>query len=306
MVATKIGGIDLNLLSCFHALLIEGQVTAAAHRLGVTQPAMSKSIGRLRKLFKDELFIISRSEIKKTPVCCSLEPLVMDLVNRIEQLVGQDKFNPKTSQRMFKLAASDYINVTFLPKFLGFFSESWAVDLNLVSIHGFTSEDLMKGLVDLVITKWMPQMAKIPHEKLWSDRYVVVMRDDHHLAKKTFKLKHYLQAKHIIWNVSGGTTKSEIDHELERQGIFRQVKIEVPSFISGLKMLEQTDYLMTIPYLFWKKVGQFLSLAIKELPFEVGEHQVAMAWSPLFSEDKGHLWLRSSIKNNCKNIFAQD
>ena len=200
----NLSNIDLNLLVYFSVLLREGNVTKAAEHLGLSQPAMSNGLRRLRKVFNDPLLVRTSNGMMPTDKAKELQPLVQKVLSQIELFVQPTiEFEPTNSKRLFRVMASDYAETTLLPRVRTRMAEE-APDtaLDILTPSDVTFQDIELGNVDLVINRFDQLPQSLHLSVLWADNFSCVMRQDHPL-RKGFDLEKYLKAQHVWVNKTG-------------------------------------------------------------------------------------------------------
>jgi len=200
----NISKIDLNLLVYLDVLLRERNVTRAAEELGISQPAMSNSLRRLRSLFDDPVLVRTSDGMTPTDRALELQPLVRDVLAAAELAVlPKTVFDPSESERIFRIMASDYTEATLLPKLLQRLSvEAPSVRLDIMTPSDVSFHDVERGKVDLVINRFdtLPQSFHQIH--LWDDSFSCVLRADNPVIKD-WNLESYLAAKHVWVSKTG-------------------------------------------------------------------------------------------------------
>jgi DNA-binding transcriptional LysR family regulator len=284
--------IDLNLLRVFDAVLGERRVTAAAARLGLTQPAVSNALARLRALFGDPLFVRTPGGMDATPFARELAAPVRQALALLESALAHGPgFDPATSARSFRLYMSDLGQIEFLPPLVERVQrEAPGVRLEAVGIE---VEDigaaLAAGTLDLAIGFLPGLRAPIRRTPLFRDPYLCLMRADHPITALT--KKRFLNASHVLVTYRGG--HHVIEEALERAGISRRIALRVPHFTVVPMVLERSDLILTLPARVarvYEKRGRFKALPppVPIPPADVGVH-----WHERFEADAGNRWLRA-------------
>lgn len=289
----NIGEIDLNLLRVFDAVLRERGVTAAAVRLGLTQPGVSNALGRLRAVFRDPLFVRGPSGMDPTPFARELaEPVRQSLALLESALALGSGFDPATSTRAFRFYMSDLGQVEFLPPLVervrvvapAVRLEALALDLEDIG------SALAAGTIDLAVG-FLPGLdAPIRRQALFRDAYVCLMRTHHPAAGARLTRKAFLDASHALVSYRGG--HRVIEEALERAGLARRIALRVPHFTVVPMVLERTDLILTLPARVarvYERSGKFVSLAP---PVAIPPADVALHWHERFDGDLGNRWLR--------------
>jgi DNA-binding transcriptional LysR family regulator len=287
--------VDLNLLRVFDAVLRERAVTAAAARLGLTQPAVSNALARLRTLLGDALFVRTPAGMAPTPFARGMaEPVRQALALLESALAHGPGFDPATSTRAFRFYMSDLGQVEFLPALMervqrlapGVRLEAVAADV------GHIGDALGAGALDVAVG-FLPALGPpIGRLALFRDAYVCLMRSGHPAGSRLTR-KKFLEAAHVLVTYRGG--HRVIEEALERAGAARRIALRVPHFTVVPMVLERTDLLLTLPARVahvYEREGRLKTLPP---PVPIPQAEVAVHWHGRFEADPGNRWLRSQI-----------
>src|SRR6185295_7483060 len=268
--------IDLNLLRVFDAVLRERGVTPAAARLGLTQPAVSNALARLRGLFGDALFVRSAAGMDATPFARGVaEPVRQALALLESALAHGPGFDAASSTRGFRFYMSDLGQIEFLPPLIERVQRS-APGVRLEAA-GLDVEDiaaaLAAGALDLAVGFLPGLRAPVRRTALFRDPYLCLMRADHKI--KALTKKTFLDASHVLVTYRGG--HQVIEEAFERAGISRRIALRVPHFTVVPMVLERTDLILTLPARVarvYEKRGNFKALPppVPIPPADVGVH----------------------------------
>ena len=286
--------VDLNLLRVFDAVLRERGVTPAASLLGLTQPAVSNALARLRKLFGDSLFVRTPSGMEPTPFARELaEPVRQALALLESALAHGPGFDPASASRAFRFYMSDVGQIEFLPPLVERVqSEAPGVRLEAVAldVDGIGAA-LAAGGLDLAVG-FLPGLGPpVRRRSLFRDPYVCLMRADHPIRSLT--KKRFLEASHALVTYRGG--HRVIEEALERAGLARNIALRVPHFTVVPMVLERTDLVLTLPARVasvFERRGAFKSLPP---PLAIPPAEVAVHWHERFEADPGNRWLRERV-----------
>lgn len=243
-------GIDLNLLVAFDALMDERSVTHAATQVGVSQPAMSAALSRLRKLFGDPLFLRSAEGLRPTPVARGLAAPISQALQQIESaLVKKPEFVPGTASLTFRLGLSDYPAFVLLPSLLkSLEKKAPGVSLN---IHTFNNRDhavdlLDAGIIDAAIGV-PPTHAdgRILTRALLRDEFVTIVATDHPAAKRGMNMKTYLELRHILVSPEG-ELYGIVDQALAQQHNERTLALTLPQMFAVPDIVARTSMTATV------------------------------------------------------------
>ncbi|WP_206951263.1 LysR family transcriptional regulator [Trinickia acidisoli] len=292
-------GIDLNLLVSLDALLEESNVTRAATRLHLTQPAVSTQLARLRQIFGDPLLIPAPSGRGMTRSARGTElmaPLKAALAQLEAVVRRQPSFDPFADQRRFTVAGSDQAVAV-----LGFrLMQSWAgragpnVQLAFVAVEQSTSvERFERGEIDLLVgsERMVPAWAKA--RKLYDERFVFAQRKGHPRGASPLDLDAYCALDHVLVSTSGGSFFGFMDEHLQALGRARRVALSVQHFTVVPELLAMTDYVSTLPSRLVTRHRD--TLDVFDLPFDARGFTMFAAWHPRSQLDPASVWLRETL-----------
>ncbi len=292
----NVAGLDLNLLRVFDAVLRDRSVTAAARHLGLTQPAVSNALARLRAQFEDALFVRTSSGMDATPFARELaEPVRQALALLESALAHGPGFDPATATRAFRFYMSDLGQIEFLPPLVERAQRAApGVRLEAVAMEVEDIGDaLAAGNLDLAVG-FLPGLGPpVRRRALFRDPYVCLMRAGHPAAGERLTKKAFLEASHALVSYKGG--HRVIEEALERAGLARKIALRVPHFTVVPMVLERTDLILTLPMRVarvYERQGRFRVLPppVPIPPADVGAH-----WHERFERDPGNRWLREMI-----------
>jgi DNA-binding transcriptional LysR family regulator len=292
----NVAALDLNLLRVFDAVLRDRSVTAAARHLGLTQPAVSNALARLRAQFEDALFVRTPGGMDATPYARELaEPVRQALALLESALAHGPGFDPATATRAFRFYMSDLGQTEFLPPLVERVQRSApgvrleAVALELEDI----GDALAAGGLDLAVG-FLPGLGpSVRRRPLFRDPYVCLVRAGHPAAGARLTKKAFRECSHALVTYKGG--HRVIEEALERAGLARRIALRVPHFTVVPMVLERTDLVLTLPQRIarvYQRQGRFryLTPPVPIPPADVGVH-----WHERFERDPGNRWLRDTI-----------
>ena len=289
--------IDLNLLVVFNQLLIERRVSKVAENLGLSQPAVSNALARLRKLTGDTLFLRTTKGMEPTPFAQQLAEPIAYALGLIHSAVNQrTSFDPATAQRAFTVGMTDIGEIYFLPKLMEELARvAPGVTMSTVRNTAVNLRDEMEaGHIDLAIGL-LPQLkAGFFQRLLFRQRYVCMFRKGHALDKRKVSLAEFSSADHVVV-VSEGTGHGKVDELMERGGVTRKVLLTVPHFVAVGHILQHSDMVATVPErLAQALVGPF-GLAYVKHPASLPEIAINMFWHAKYHKDPANEWLRGLV-----------
>jgi DNA-binding transcriptional LysR family regulator len=294
-----IKGADLNLLVSLDALIDEANVTRAAARLNVSQPALSAQLARLRDLFRDPLLVPSRTGRGMIPTARALElrgPLHVALKELETVIRRPPAFDPQTADRTFAIAASDYSTIVFGVGLIERVQKVAGLGVRVSfqsSSPDLIATQLERGQVDLLIGSERDVPKDMKSSRLLCDRFLMAQRKGHPRGRKPVDLKTYCNLSHVLVSMSGGGFRGEIDEQLEKIGRRRRVILSIHQFANAPLFLRITDYVATLPARFLSRFTD--ELDTYELPFKTRGINVSASWHPRYEADLGHIWLRRQL-----------
>ncbi len=289
--------LDLNLLRVFVQLAQDRKVSLAAENLGLSQPAVSNALARLRRLLGDELFLRTARGMQPTPLAEQLAlPIQAALASIQDSLASKLSFEASSSARQFALAMTDIGEFHFLPRLMaGLAVVAPGVTISTVRSTAVNLRfDMENGKVDLAIGH-LPDLGTDFHRRrLFSQRYVCLMRKGHPMLRAADKLKAFGQAKHAQV-VSAGTGHGRVDEVIARTGVQRRIHLCVPHFVALADILEKSDLVATVPEAFALRSVQHFRLALLEHPVRLPPIDINLFWHAKAQREPGNQWLRDLI-----------
>ncbi len=288
--------LDLNLLRVFDALMQTRSVTAASRNIGLSQPATSHALGRLRDHFGDDLLVRGARGMVPTARALRVHPAIRAALEQLDAALREAPvFDPLTSTRRFQLGMADYQELVMLPRLLTTFAER-APLLDLFVHRQSTTLGLEEGTVDLVLAPIRSDDAGagLKVRALFDDTFVVIMRKGHPLARRKLTLRAYAEAEHAFI-APRGTLGGVVDDELAKHGLSRRVALALPNFAIVPHVIATTDLVCTLPVRVAKSYAALLPLHVTEPPLDVPAFTISMAWHERLARDPGHAWLRERL-----------
>lgn len=303
----NISKVDLNLLVYLDVLLREGSVTKAANQLSITQPAMSNGLKRLRDLFNDPLLVRTSEGMTPTQRALELQPVVRDVLAKLESSIQpRSEFNPATSQRTFRVMASDYAESTLLLEVirrLG--NEAPNITLDVITPSDVSFHDVEQGKVDMAVNRFDELPLSFHQKVIWYDSFSCVMNTQHP-AMAQFDLAQYLSSQHIWVSKTGfgvgvGVDPKEVqklgwvDAELTKIGKKRDIRVFTRHYHVALQLAKAQNLIATLPSKAAALLKDDPQVTVLPPPFDIPPIALKMAWSALLHHDAGHIWLRRLI-----------
>jgi len=289
----RLNKVDLNLFVIFDAIYRERNVTRAAAQLNLTQPAVSNALRRLRQSFDDPLFVRTPNGMSPTPVADGAIGDIRRALELMRNTVGaHSRFNPAKSQTIFHLGMNDLAEALLLPKLY----ESIRRDAPNVSITSYyvarerAADELKAGKIDLLLDSPVHSTRGLHLQALNQLPYVLAMRKDHPMAKRTMSLETYLAAEHLHVS-SRRKGRGQVDIALNRLGKQRRITVRIQNYLVAAKITQETDLLWTAP----KILAADLDLHMIRIPFEVDPLVWNLYWTRSAEEDPANSWMRAKL-----------
>jgi DNA-binding transcriptional LysR family regulator len=288
---------DLNLLLVFKHLLAERSVTRVAEVMDLSQPAVSNALARLRRLLGDELFLRTPSGMEPTPFAEQLAESVTYGLGMIHSALNQrDTFDPASSKRSFVIGMTDIGEIYFLPRLMERLRRD-APGVTVSTVRNTTvnlRDEMEAGKVDMAIGL-LPQLKTgFFQRRLFKQRYVCLMRQDHKLVKKKISVAEFSAAEHLLV-ISEGTGHGKVDEILKRSGIERRITLTVPHFVAVGHILQTTDLVATVPERLADRMVQPFGLAIVPHPAKLPDVAINVFWHGKYHRSPANQWLRSLL-----------
>lgn len=298
---------DLNLLPVFLALMEERSVTRAAARLGITQPALSNALNRLRDTLRDPLFIRERYGIKPTQLAEEIAPTIEAALGQLDDLVSnQQAFEPENADRLFTLAPNSYVELVLMPALVARVRAlAPGIRLRMTAFGNDLAETgVVSGTTAMVLGRIVDPPDNLVVQHLLDDGLACVVRTDHPGVGDRISREQYESFRHV--NVlPPGRLRAGVFQALERHDLKREVAVSVTHFLAVPEMLAVTDYCATLPRLICRIIERDPRLKVLPAPVDLGTFPVQMAWHVRYRHDPAHRWLRSTIGELAKEMTSQ-
>tara|TARA_X000000950_G_C13761968_1_gene597218 strand:+ start:38 stop:931 length:894 start_codon:yes stop_codon:yes gene_type:complete len=295
----NINNFDLNLLLVYRALFEERNVTKASKKIGITQPAMSNALNRLRYLVKDELFIRGPRGMRPTPRAMELSIPIQVALSNIESSLETVNFNPKTSRKQFKLSMSDDVAPLILPNLVAYLQKnSPNSSLCVRSSQGNEAIKLLDvNEIDFAIGRFELVPSRFGVKTLFDERYVCLVSQKHFLAtEKKLSMDQYLASKHLrVAPMDAGI--SPVDRALAQLNLERIISVRIDLITLSPFLISNTELILTIPSKTAARIAKTNKFIILELPLELEKRQTKLIWHKDLTKHESFDW----IKN--ENIF---
>jgi DNA-binding transcriptional LysR family regulator len=288
--------LDLNLLTVFDAVMTELNVTRAADRLHMTQPAVSNALKRLRNLLNDELFIKVPSGVSPTPKAIKIWHPIREALAQIRRTLELPIFDPATTAATFTIAMNDFVAALLLPQFVTVLEEvAPLADIRTVPTTNINAPMLLEQAeIDLAIGVFPNPSSRLRSHTLLTSPLMCVMRRDHPLANKKLTLQRYVQAKHLLVTLSGEPT-GFIDRLLQERGLTRRIALTVNQFAIAPQLIAKSDLMAILPTRIVQLSEFAEQLHLAPPPIEIAPSIVKMMWHERHHANPALQWLRSRL-----------
>ncbi|MGH7105318.1 MAG: LysR family transcriptional regulator [Acetobacteraceae bacterium] len=290
-------GLDLNLMVALDALLEERNVSRAAKRLYITQPAMSAALNRLRTYFSDDILAAHGKKMIPTSTGESLIPLVKSILGEIDVLASTATiFDPSRSARVFRIAASDYITAVLLKPLaieMERDSTNLILDIELISEHAAVR--LNRGEIDLMLTPTEFISPEHPTDLLFEEEHVVVGWRKNPIFRRPLDEHVFFAAGHVAVRIGTGRVPSFIEQQLQALGRKRRIELIAPSFLEVPWLLLESMRLGVMHRRLAQEMSSRLPLAVAPIPFSLPPMREMMQYNQARQTDAGLTWLRGRI-----------
>lgn len=293
--------VDLNLLVVLNALLTECHVSRAATQLGMSQPAVSQALARLRYLFDDPLFVRGAGVLRPTARAIALAEPLRDALDRIRGTLVEPTFDPLTAKQTFRLAMSDYGAALVLPKLMTDLRKH-APGIELVVTQSSREEmanRVLEGELDLALGVFPNLPPQLRSSVLFEERFVCIAdRDNPILRNRTLTLESYLQSPHVLVSVRGEPV-GEVEAALADLGLSRRVVAILPHFLVAPDMIANTDLLLTIASRGLRRPIENSRLIVIDPPVQIAAFSFLQIWHTRNDASQSQAWLRQRIAAAC-------
>ncbi|MBZ9599493.1 LysR family transcriptional regulator [Streptomyces erythrochromogenes] len=297
--------LDLNLLTALDALLEEGSVTGAAARLHVTAPAMSRSLGRIRKATGDQILVRTGRGMVPTSRALAMRAQVHALVQQAHQLLSaQQELDLAALDRVFTVRWHDALTAACGTGLItAVHRQAPGVRLRLSAEPGTDDAELRRGEVDLESSAGAPTLPDIRHRLVGSDRLVVAVRPGHPLTDGPLTIERYAAAEHLTVS-RRGSLRDPVDDALTTHGLERRVAAAGPTAAFALQLARDTDLVVTLPDAVTRAARDQLDLVTLPLPLQLPEVPLYLLWHQRYDDDRAHAWLRDLATETVQALFA--
>lgn len=287
--------IDLNLLVALDALLKEKNVTRAAQRLGMSQPAASRALGRLRALFADALLVEGPGGYVLSARAEELRPRLGSILAGVGEMLEANAFDPAAATGRIRLLMPDLQAAVLAPHLLARLArEAPSLDLDIAALGTDGFGALERGDADAMVALVDDAPAGIQRRRLYDEELVTLMRAQHPALSRKLTLERFLALDHIVVSVTG-LGAAPVDEVLARMGRTRRVKLRVPNFFAAVEIAAHSDLVMTLPSSLARAAADMRGLVSLPPPLDLGVFTMSLAWHARQQDAPRHIWLRRAV-----------
>lgn len=297
--------VDLNLLRVFDAMMLELNTTRAGDRVGLSQPAVSSALGRLRHITGDTLFVRQGNRMVPTVRAEQLAGPIRTALRGIEAALGSvADFDPATARRVFRILGSDYFSILLMPMLARIVRDS-APGLTLQMLDHPSSAIarlLSEGAVDMAVDAAAEMPDWVASHRMFRSRMVTVARRDHPVILQSglrpgdrITPELFCALPQVLMSRDGSLT-GMVDDVLKRKGLTRTIAVTVPHFQAVALTIGESDLIGNLPAYFAERVAPVLGLEVYQPPVNLPRVDVMLYWHSRHESDAAHAWLREKIR----------
>lgn len=295
---------NLNLLVIFDFLMRERNLSRTGRKLGLSQPAVSHSLERLRRDFGDPLFVKGPGGVVPTPTAERIYPELEKVMEEISRLFHEPvEFDPAAARARLTVATTDYFEQSIAPSLLPRLSrEAPGVTLVCRPLTGhLPKEDLASGAVDLATAGYFRDIPDgFLSQKLFDERFVSVVRKGHPEVTGKLTLETYLKLHHVLITLQGDL-RGAGDVALEKLDKKRRVAVAVSNFVAAGWVVAESDLVLTCPARLSRRLRQYLPLEEFPVPVKLSGFTVAQVWHQRTHREPLHKWFRALLHDVCRS-----
>ncbi|GLW67870.1 LysR family transcriptional regulator [Kitasatospora phosalacinea] len=297
--------LDLNLLTALDALLEEGSVAGAAERLHVTAPAMSRSLGRIRKATGDQILVRTGRHMTPTPRALAMRTEVHVLVQQAHQLLSsRTDLDLAGLERVFTVRLHDALTTACGSALVAAVRrQAPKVRIRLTVEPGHDTPELRRGEVDVASSAGPPLQPDIRHRLIGRDRIILAVRAGHPLTEGPLTVERYAAADHVTVS-RRGSLRDRVDDVVAALGHERRVVVSAPATDTALQLARDADVVVTLPDAVTRSAREQLGLTTLPLPFDLPPVPLHLLWHQRYDDDPAHTWLLDLATHTLQGLFT--
>lgn len=294
--------VDLNLLLVFEAIYTEGNLTRAAEKLAMSQPAVSNALARFRSTVDDQLFMRTARGMTPTP---RARQMIQEIRQALDLMTSalrnvDERFDYPSSDRIFSIAAEDYGEAVITPRFMDWLTGvAPNIKAHILPKQSLAlKEELRDGTIDLAIDYFRMRGEGFTNLHVLTDELVSMVRVDHPTIRDTLSLEQYIALPHVVLEQKAPM----VDRELAKRGLTRNRALHVPHFISMPLIVKSTDFICTLPRRMAMLYMEHFRVKVLRSPIDFPKIPIYVIWNDNMDRDPGHQWLRHALQNLCQRL----
>ena len=282
-------------------------MAGAAERLYLSQPAMSRTLGRIRRATGDQILVRTGRWMTPTPYAVSVQAEVHALLQRAQAVLAPGReLDLDALERTFSLRCHDAVTTAISPGLISTVrSQAPSVRLRFLAEASTDTNDMRQGRLDLEVGSTEPVLSEIRSETVGQDHLVAAMCPDHPYAQEELTIKRYARAHHITVS-RRGRLHDPIDDALEKYGLQRQVVATAPTSTAALHSVSQSDLIVAVPECMCQPTVQALGLRTLPIPLELQPVPLIQSWHQRYEGDPAHTWLRDQVRKALEKAYSPD
>jgi DNA-binding transcriptional LysR family regulator len=294
----NIKNFDLNLLLVFRTLFEQKNVTKASKELGITQPAMSNALNRLRYLVKDELFVRGPRGMRPTQRAVDLSLPITTALNNLELALSSINFSPETTKKLYRISITDDVASIILPNLINFLEKK--SPNSSLRIRAEQGSDAIKLLdsneIDFAVGRFEIIPSRFGSINLFTEKYVCILRKEHPLSKEDkLSIEQYLSAKHLRVAPKNAPA-APIDRSLSQLNLERDIFVRIDLITLAPSILKNANLILTLPSKTAQRMANNYNFSIVELPIELEKRQTKLLWHKELTNHPTFDWVKKQIK----------
>lgn len=290
--------LDLTDLRILDELQKTGSISRTAEEVGLSQPSVSVRLAKLRRHFKDSLFVRTSHGMRPTARAGNAVITARHVLKALEQAaVREDEFDPHTSLRTFRLCMTDIGQVAILPELLRWLkSNGPSISIDVIAPRDEVERMLELGDADVAIGVRLKRQKGIVMQTLFHERFACMVSTDHCRIRSSISKREFLREDHVVPRILFSSMGSWLmDQTLSLQKVPRRIAVRVPSLLGLSQIVANTDLLAVVPSHIAQVFANDGHVKVLKLPLNLPSYEVALYWHRRYQTDMGHLWLRSAI-----------
>lgn len=307
-IVSELRSMDLNLLVALRTLLDERHVSRAAEMSGLSQPAMSRALQRLRTMFNDPLLVKSEQGYELTPRALAIDLALRKVLSDIQYLIAPPTFDPASAKGDIRIAALDYELVVMLPKIVARIGrEAPGINLRVMApkmnaADGLDFAPLINGDIHLTLTAFHNNHSGLYRQRLLDETNICITAAGHPDAFRTLSKERFMQRDHVWVNIIG-PDPGLINQTLAMHALSRSIKVSVPGFLLAAYTAASTEMMAILPK---RVITPFLEkslIATMQLPFDFPSFTVYQYWHERYNKDPQHIWFRKLVLEVAQSLI---